>query len=155
MRPKKAPSKSKTVIMKSKVKVGGRSHPTYSAMIITAISELKDRKGSSRPAIKNFVVTNYKIDEKVATSHLRVAIRKGLEKGELIQVKGCFKLPPPVRNKKPAAPKKNASSASKKSSKVVKKTTNAAAKKSKEIKKSPAKKKLVGKKTPKKPDSKK
>jgi histone H1/5 len=36
-------------------------HPTYKEMIVKAIADLKDRKGSSRIAIKKYILANYTV----------------------------------------------------------------------------------------------
>uniref|UniRef100_A0A1I7XJU6 WD_REPEATS_REGION domain-containing protein n=1 Tax=Heterorhabditis bacteriophora TaxID=37862 RepID=A0A1I7XJU6_HETBA len=76
------------------------SHPTYSAMIKSAIKELKDHKGASKQAILKFITQSYKVGDNVTqiNSHLRTAIKRGVSKGDLKQVAGTgaagrFKLP--------------------------------------------------------------
>jgi histone H1/5 len=50
-------------------------------MIAAAIVTLKERKGSSRPAIKKYILENYKVSSDLITRHFNIAIRKGTEKG--------------------------------------------------------------------------
>ncbi|KAE9414387.1 hypothetical protein Angca_002795 [Angiostrongylus cantonensis] len=66
------------------------SHPTYSAMIRKAVSELKDKSGSSKAAILKFMLSHYKLGDNVTkiNSQLRIALKKAVVKGELKQVKG-------------------------------------------------------------------
>lgn len=54
---KKAKTQKKTV---SKPKTPS-SHPTYGDMIRKAVSELKEKKGSSRAAILKYILQNYKV----------------------------------------------------------------------------------------------
>ena len=61
--------------------------PTYAAMIKTAIVSLKDRKGSSRQAIEKFIKANFAVGETMA-GPLKLALKKGVEKGTILQVKG-------------------------------------------------------------------
>ncbi len=51
--PKKRASKPKKVA----------SHPTYSSMIKSAISSLKEKGGSSKAAILKYILSNYKVGD--------------------------------------------------------------------------------------------
>ncbi|VDO44214.1 unnamed protein product [Haemonchus placei] len=66
------------------------SHPTYSAMIRKSISELKDKSGSSKAAILKYMLAHYKLGENVTkiNAQLRLALKRGVVKGDLKQVKG-------------------------------------------------------------------
>ena len=86
-------------------------HPTYAVMVAAALASLKDRKGSSKQAIEKFVCANYKVGPKY-NGPLKLAIKKGVENGALIQTKGkgasgSFKIAKveKVAAKKPAAKK--------------------------------------------------
>ena len=116
------------------------SHPKYIDMICAAITALKDRKGSSRQKIQGYVVANYKVDAATVPQHLKVALRAGVAKGTLKQVKGVgaagsFK----VGEKKAAKPKKAAAKKAKKPKKAAAKKP-AGEKKAAKPKKTPAKK---------------
>lgn len=144
-------------------------HPKYIDMIKAAIVALKDRNGSSRQAIIKYIQGNYKVGDSCNT-HVRLALKKGVTSGDLIQAKGTgasgrFKVPkkadPPKKKpatKKPAAKKPAAKKPAAKKSTPKKKT---AAKKStpKKTKKPAAKKtsakKPAAKKPAKKPAAKK
>merc|ERR1712173_574109 len=107
-------------------------HPKCSVMIAAAITALKDRKGSSLAAIKKYIGANYKVDLVKLGPHLKLAVKKGIEKKTLVQVKGkgaagSFKLGKVEKPKKVKKPKKP---------KTPKKKKPAA----KKAKKSPAKK---------------
>merc|ERR1712211_200643 len=95
------------------------AHPKYSVMIAAAIGALKDRTGSSRQAILEYVCANYKVDAAKAGQHLLLALKAGIKKGSLKMAKesgkgaGKFKLvkvEKPKKNaaKKPAAKKPKA-----------------------------------------------
>merc|ERR1712142_641225 len=123
---KKAPAAPKAV--KSAVKTKRiAEHPPYPAMIIEAIQTMKDRNGSSRPAILKYIVANNKVDANRAQDRVRQFIKKPVMK-KMVKKPVAKKAP-----KKTAASKKTA--ATKKSS-VQKKT----APKKSAAKKTPAKK---------------
>eukprot|EP01049_Picozoa_sp_SAG25_P000630 SAG25_NODE_22_length_22323_cov_52.926874_15_plen_148_part_00 len=124
--------------------------PSTADMCKAAIAALKDRQGSSLPAIKKYVLATYgkEIKGKLVTAALAKA-------DIFIKVGGKYKLTPaakkPPAKKKPkkkkAAPKKKA--AKKKTTKkktVKKKTTKKKTTKKKTTKKKPAKKKSTKKK---------
>jgi len=125
-------------------------HPTYAVMVSAAIASLKDRKGSSKQAIEKYVCANYKVGPKY-NGPLKMALRKGVEAGALVQVKGTgasgsFKL---KKVEKPAAKKPAAKKpAAKKPAAKKTATKKPAAKKSpkKTVKKAPAKKATPAKK---------
>ena len=114
-------------------------HPTYEVMVVTAIKQLKERKGSSKQAVMKYITTNYKLkgDPNV---HAKVALRKLIKNGKIDVSKGTglsgrFKLKasaaaPPKKQKK-------AQKAKKTSTKVAKKPAAQAKKSS--VKKSPKK----------------
>merc|ERR1712212_815034 len=105
------------------------AHPTFAKMVIAAVTALDEKKGSSRVAIRKYILANYKVDEK--KSHLIAkGVASGVKAKVLVQkngVNGLFKL---AENKKKAA-------------KSPKKATKAAKPKAK---KSPKAKKPVAKK---------
>ncbi|ROT64815.1 putative late histone H1-like [Penaeus vannamei] len=160
---KKAPAKKPT-------------HPQYAIMIAAAIKALKERTGSSRQAILKYIIANYKVgDEKKAGVRLKLALRKGVTKGTLRQMKGtgaagsfrlakdeakpakkAAKKPAAKKPKKPAAKKPAAKKAAKKPA-AKKSPKKPAAKKvaKKPAAKKPAAKKPAAKKVAKKPAAKK
>merc|ERR1712043_143623 len=102
------------------------THPTVVVMIEAAISNLKERTGSSLIAIKKYIATNYKVDVVKLNPHIKKALVNGVEKKTLIRVKGkgasgSFKL---GKSEKSEKPKK----------KVVKKAKAAKAPKAKKAK---------------------
>ena len=108
------------------------TEPGYLALIKDAIGSLKERSGSSRQAIDK--VVSAKKGSSYSKSRLNIALKKGVESGALVQVKGSFKLA--ASSKKAAAPK----------AKTVKKATTKKA----TTKKSPSKKTATKKATTKK-----
>jgi hypothetical protein len=63
-------------------------------MVLKSISNLKTRGGSSRQAIKKFMLDNYSnnVNEETINIYLRNALKKGVESGALVQNKQSFKL---------------------------------------------------------------
>lgn len=115
MPPKKSPAAGTT-----KKAAAGPSHPSYKDMIKEAILTLKERNGSSRPAIKKYILANNKSTAStpaVFDSQFNKALRTGVEKGDFTQPKGpsgTVKLakketakPAASSEKKPAAAKKD------------------------------------------------
>ena len=124
-------------------------HPTFAVMIAAAIAELKERKGSSRQAIEKYIAANYKVGPKY-TGPMKQALKKGVEKGTLVQTKGVgasgsFKIAKAQPEKKPAVKKPAA-----KKTTTKKTTKKAPAKKTtkKTATKKPAAKKTATKKAP-------
>ena len=133
-------------------------HPPVAAMVSAAIAALKDRKGSSLPAIKKYVAATYKVDIEKLAPFVRRYLKKAVADGKLTQVKGTgasgsFKLAKVEKEKKPKAKKPAAKKpAAKKSPKKAAKKP--AAKKAKTPKKEKKAKKPAAAK-PKKPKAKK
>jgi len=136
-------------------------HPKYVDMISAAIGSLKERSGSSRQAILKYVQANYKVSDGAST-HVKLALKRGVAGGALKQVKGTgasgsFKIAEKPKAKpkakKPAAKKPAAKKTKKPAAKKAKKPAakKAAAKKpaAKKVKK-PAAKKAPAKKSAKK-----
>merc|ERR1711956_9377 len=125
------PAKAKKPAMKA-------AHPTTAVMVAAAIAALKDKKGSSRPAIKKYIAANYTVDIIKLGPHLKKALKGGVEKKTLVAVKGSFKLAAVEKPKKKKvsirspllrkSPKK-VKPAAKKSPKKAKKAAKPAAKK--------------------------
>ncbi|ROT61201.1 histone H1-delta [Penaeus vannamei] len=140
--------------------------PKYSEMVAAAIGALKERSGSSRQAILKYILAFYGVgDEKRAGLHVKLALRKGVTSGSLVQLKGTgasgsFKLAKveaapkkPIANiarTKTAATKKPASEKS-----AAKKTTKQILAKKNSVKKATAKKDVKRKPTTKKESLKK
>ena len=92
--------------------------PSYADLIKSAIVALKERGGSSRQAINKFV--SAKKGSNFKSGVFNRALKSGVEKGTLIQVKGSFKLAAAAKKaatKKKAAPKKKTSAKKKKTTK--------------------------------------
>ncbi|KAJ6038421.1 uncharacterized protein N7446_005221 [Penicillium canescens] len=83
MPPKKATNASK--------KAAPVAHPSYREMIKDAIANLKERNGSSRQAIKKYVISNNKVtfaSQSAFDAQFNKAIKTSVEKGEFTQPKG-------------------------------------------------------------------
>jgi histone H1/5 len=128
------PAKAKKPAKKSE-------HPATAVMVAAAITTLKDKKGSSRQAIKKYIAATYKVDIVKLGPHLKKALKTGVEKKTLVAVKGSFKLAKVEKPKKKKVVKKEPAK------KVAKKAKKPAAKKTPKKAKKPAAKKA---KTPKK-----
>ena len=142
-------------VAKAKKPAKKADHPPVASMVNAAIAALKDRKGSSLPAIKKYVAATYKVDIEKLAPFVRRYLRKAVQDGKLTQVKGTgasgsFKLVKVEKEKKAKKPAKKP--AAKKSPKKAAKKP--AAKKAKTPKKEKKAKKPAAAK-PKKPKAKK
>ena len=93
---------------------------SYKAGIVEAISELKDRTGSSMIAIKKVMQEKLPKDKKWMNATFLSSLKKAVADGDLVQVKNSYKLSAdfkkslakkskPAPKKKAAAPKKKVS----------------------------------------------
>ena len=121
-------------------------HPKFAEMISAAIVKLAERGGSSKQAILKYIIANYKIDEKLANQHLKVALKSGVKNGEFKQTKGVgasgsFKVVEKKKAaaKKPSIAKKVVKPKVKTAAKPKKVTTTTAKKPAAATAKSPAK----------------
>jgi histone H1/5 len=115
-------------------------HPPVATMVSSAITELKDRKGSSLAAIKKHIAANNKVDVAKLAPFIKKFLKKSVADGKLLQVKGTgaagsFKLAKPEKVEKPkkvktATPKKAAAKKPVAKKPTAKKTPKKAAKKS-------------------------
>merc|ERR1712018_751756 len=55
-----------------------------SVMVVKAIEDLKERKGSSLAAIKKYIGANYKVDLAKVSVFIRKALKSGIEKKTLV-----------------------------------------------------------------------
>lgn len=128
--PKK--SKAKTAAKKPKT---APSHPKVADMVVDAITNLKERGGSSLQAIKKHIGANHKVDLDRLTPFIKKYLKSAVVSGSLVQTKGkgatgSFKLSASgQKTKKPVKEVK----------KVAKKETASPAKKAKTVKKTVAK----------------
>ncbi|CAH0480836.1 unnamed protein product [Peronospora belbahrii] len=105
--------------------------PGYYDLIKEAVITLKERTGSSRHAIDKFVAA--KKGANYSKSRLNIALKRGVESGKLVPVKGSFKLAAEekkVAGKKPIAklPVKKALAPVKKAKQPTAKNTSTKAK---------------------------
>jgi len=138
---KKSPTKKKLVASKVK-KTTVSLHPTTAVMVTSAIKELKEKKGSSLPAIKKHLAANYKVDPAKLAPFIRKFLKAAVANGTVVQTKGTgtsghFKLPVTDVNPKKAA-------VAKKKKSIVKKAGKAAAATPKKKESTSAKKPSAG-----------
>ncbi|GER44338.1 histone H1 [Striga asiatica] len=89
------------------------SHPPYFHMISEAIITMKDRTGSSQPAIAKFVEDNY--SKSLPTNFrkiLSVQLKRLVRSEKISKVKGSYKIPAAAKTSIP--PKKTGTAAGKK-----------------------------------------
>ncbi|XP_061192332.1 histone H1-delta-like [Saccostrea echinata] len=116
--------KKKSVKSKNKTPL---NHPHYREMIKDALTNLKERGGSSRQAILKYIMKNFKVDdEKSANNHLKMALRAGVKNGSLKQSKGTgasgsFRLGEGAKSHSKPKPKKEKTTKPKTEKKVKKK----------------------------------
>lgn len=84
------------------------THPPTSEMVTNAIKSLKERGGSSLPAIKKYLAANYKVDTEKLAPFIKKYLKGAVSGGTLIQTKGkgasgSFKLSKSAANVKPKA----------------------------------------------------
>jgi histone H1/5 len=89
------------------------AHPTFGEMIAKAIVGLAGKKGSSKVAIKKYILANFSVvDNKMTNSSLNLALKKGVVGGKLVTAKGhsgTFKAAKPTKaemKSKAISPKK-------------------------------------------------
>merc|ERR1712176_429394 len=128
------------------------AHPPTSVMIVNAVTALKERNGSSLPAIKKYIAANYKADTVKLAPFIKKGLKNLVEKKVLIQTKGkgasgSFKVAKVEKKEKKAAkPKSPKKKAPKKAKSPVKKAKKPAAKKPAAAKKTTPKKTAAKKK---------
>ena len=109
---------------------------SYKEGIIKALDELKDRTGSSLPAVKKYMQANMPKDKKWANGMFLNILKSMVTSGDLVQIKGSYKLSPDFKKKradalKPKKPKKKVSAAAPKKKAAAPKKKAAAAPKKK------------------------
>merc|ERR1712038_9496 len=85
-----------------------QAHPPSSVMILKAIEDLKEKKGSSLASIKKYIGANYKVDLTKLSIHIRKALKSGIEKKTITAsagMAGRFKIAK-VESKPKAKPKR-------------------------------------------------
>merc|ERR1712141_320818 len=101
-----------------------QAHPPSSVMILKAIEDLKEKKGSSLASIKKYIGANYKVDLTKLSIHIRKALKSGIEKKTITAsagMAGRFKIAK-VESKPKAKPTKKATPKKAEKTKSVKKT---------------------------------
>lgn len=84
---------------------------SYKEGIVKALDELKDRTGSSLPAIKKHIQASLPQDKKWANGMFLSILKSMVTSGDLVQTKGSYKLSAEFKKKrtdslKPKKPKK-------------------------------------------------
>ncbi|XP_033125984.1 uncharacterized protein LOC117123992 [Anneissia japonica] len=85
---KKKAVPKKPASQETKAKKKPACHPPYFEMISAAIGALKQRDGSSRQAISKYIQANYTVDAASMNTQLKMALKRGIGSGNLIQAKG-------------------------------------------------------------------
>jgi len=158
-----ASTPKKKVAGKAKKPKAAPSHPKTADMVTAAITNLKERGGSSLQAIKKYIATTYKVDVKKLAPFIRKYLKTAVSNGSVVQTKGSFKLSASAKPEKKAksvkprvkkATKSKPAAASKpKKAKSPKKAPAAAKPKKAKSPKKAAKATKFSKKSPKKPKS--
>merc|ERR1712080_119397 len=86
--------KIKTEMSKKKV-VAKEKKVAFKEVIIDAVFNIKDRKGASAPAIKKYIAANHQ--EVKYVSAYRTAVKKLVDRGELVRDGARFRLNPEKR----------------------------------------------------------
>lgn len=141
-------TKKKATAGKGGAKKHNADHPKYSEMVHQALSNLKERGGSSRQAVLKYIMKNFNVgkDENVVNTRLKMALRAGVKNASLKQSKGSgatgsFRLGEEAKKKPKAAKapgKKTPKKAKTPPAAKIRKSTKAAA--GDKVAKSPAKK---------------
>ena len=133
----KTATKKKSVSSRSKSPKKGRSkspkrnHPTYEHMIVTAIGNLKERGGSSNPAIAKYILSEFDDLPEEATfkRNLSTGIKKAEDNGVIERVRMSYKLT--AKGKKLFNESNEESSSEEKSKKETKRRSRSPVKKAK------------------------
>merc|ERR1712223_2046879 len=151
-KPKKA---TKTTTKKADT---ASAHPPSSTMVVKAIEDLKEKKGSSLAAIKKYIGANYKVDLNQMNVFIRKALKSGIEKKTLVAssgMSGRFKVAKTESKPKPKKVAKKATPSKKKAKKpAAKKATPKKAEKN-EVDENSQTKETSGKESDEKPATKK
>jgi len=139
-------------------------HPKYSEMVQQALTNLKERGGSSRQAVLKYIMKNFNVgtDENAVNTHLKMALKAGVKNASLKQSKGSgaagsfrigeVKKAATAKSGKKTKTAKGAPKKAKATTKSPTKTAAAAKKPSMQKKSTPgAAKKVKAEKTAKKP----
>jgi hypothetical protein len=86
----KVPARKKVASGKSSAVKKAVDHPKYSEMVQQALTNLKERGGSSRQAVLKYIMKNFNVgaDETIVNTHLKMALKSGVKNASLKQSKG-------------------------------------------------------------------
>jgi histone H1/5 len=117
----------KRVLAKANPKANSKiKHPSYMKMVAEAIKTLHERGGSSRRAIREYLISNFEItsDDPTIDRSLRQTLARGVADGSLTQIKQSFTLGKTSKKNKPSKqPTKRSSNKSRSVSKAKAKTS--------------------------------
>jgi histone H1/5 len=91
-------------------------HVLHKAGIVDAISELKDRTGSSMIAIKKLMMSKFPAGQEVARTLLPQSLKAGVTAGDFVKVRVSYKAEPGLQEEAVAAEKGGRASKAAKSS---------------------------------------
>ena len=105
-----APASPKKAAKKPSKPKAKPTHPPVAQMVNESIKALKDRKGSSLPAIKKYMSANYKVDAAKLAPFIKKYLKGAVASGKLVQTKGVgasgsFKLSAAAKAEKPKVKK--------------------------------------------------
>lgn len=83
-----APKKSANPVGRPRKPKPPTWHPKISVMVEAAIRDLKERRGSSLPAIKKYIDNNYKVDMTRMTPLIKKYLKTAVANGALLQTSG-------------------------------------------------------------------
>lgn len=83
-----APKKSTNPVGRPRKPKPPTWHPKVSVMVEAAIRDLKERRGSSLPAIKKYIDNNYKVDMIRMTHLIKKYLKTAVANGALLQTSG-------------------------------------------------------------------
>ena len=86
--PESSPKSTESVV--KEVATSGASHPPYNVMVMNSISALKDRNGSSRRTITNYILLHYTVGP-VCDLHVNFALKRLKQQGKILQMVGSKK----------------------------------------------------------------
>ncbi|KAL7112574.1 hypothetical protein ACP275_04G010600 [Erythranthe tilingii] len=109
---------------------GSSLHPPYLQMISEAITAIKDRTGSSQPAIAKFIEENYsKLLPPTFRKILSIQLKRFVKSEKLVKIKNSYKIPTVEKVKRSANPSTEAAvKITDKKAKAAKKTVEKAKK---------------------------
>ena len=97
--------KKKSGKISSPSKTKATKNPTYLEMVKEAITDMKERNGSSLIAIAKYIENKYNVVN-TFRSRLKYALKKAITDGKIVQIKKSYKLPTEKKRVVKKSPKK-------------------------------------------------